>query len=52
MILGVESSCDDTGLAVLDTSNGQFIYEKTSTQADLHALYGRGMERGSIFIIP
>lgn len=38
MILGVESSCDDTGLAVWES--GQFIYEQTSSQIDLHALYG------------
>ena len=38
MILGVESSCDDTGLAVFDGT--RFIYEKTSSQIDLHARYG------------
>lgn len=40
MILGVESSCDDTGLALWDAAEGDFIYEKTSSQVDLHALYG------------
>ena len=38
MILGVESSCDDTGLAVFDGE--RFVYEKTSSQIDLHARYG------------
>ncbi|MDR3317201.1 MAG: tRNA (adenosine(37)-N6)-threonylcarbamoyltransferase complex transferase subunit TsaD [Puniceicoccales bacterium] len=40
MILGIESSCDDTGLAVFDEQKRKFIYEKTSSQIDLHALYG------------
>jgi N6-L-threonylcarbamoyladenine synthase len=40
MILGVESSCDDTGLAVFDEQNGSFPYERTSSQADLHVPYG------------
>ncbi|MDR2807296.1 MAG: tRNA (adenosine(37)-N6)-threonylcarbamoyltransferase complex transferase subunit TsaD [Puniceicoccales bacterium] len=40
MILGVESSCDDTGLALLDEQQWQFLYERTSTQSDLHATYG------------
>ncbi|MDR2200942.1 MAG: tRNA (adenosine(37)-N6)-threonylcarbamoyltransferase complex transferase subunit TsaD [Puniceicoccales bacterium] len=40
MILGVESSCDDTGLALWDGRKGQFLYEKTSSQIDLHADYG------------
>ncbi|MDR1435002.1 MAG: tRNA (adenosine(37)-N6)-threonylcarbamoyltransferase complex transferase subunit TsaD [Puniceicoccales bacterium] len=40
MILGVESSCDDTSLAVFDEQSGLFSYEKTSSQIDLHALYG------------
>jgi N6-L-threonylcarbamoyladenine synthase len=40
MILGVESSCDDTSLAAFEASTGQFLYEKTSSQVDLHALYG------------
>ncbi|MDR2628382.1 MAG: tRNA (adenosine(37)-N6)-threonylcarbamoyltransferase complex transferase subunit TsaD [Puniceicoccales bacterium] len=40
MILGVESSCDDTSLAVFDEQNGAFPYEKTSSQADWHRSYG------------
>jgi N6-L-threonylcarbamoyladenine synthase len=40
MILGVESSCDDTGLAVFDEQNESFHYEKTNSQADLHMPYG------------
>ncbi|MDR1907019.1 MAG: tRNA (adenosine(37)-N6)-threonylcarbamoyltransferase complex transferase subunit TsaD [Puniceicoccales bacterium] len=40
MILGIESSCDDSSLAVFDGQSGQFLYEKTSSQIDLHTLYG------------
>jgi N6-L-threonylcarbamoyladenine synthase len=40
MILGVESSCDDTGLAVFDEQSGVFPYERTSSQVDLHVSYG------------
>jgi N6-L-threonylcarbamoyladenine synthase len=40
MILGVESSCDDTSLAVFDAAAGRFLYEKSSSQGALHALYG------------
>jgi N6-L-threonylcarbamoyladenine synthase len=40
MILGVESSCDDTSLAVFDEQRRLFPYEKTSSQINLHALYG------------
>jgi N6-L-threonylcarbamoyladenine synthase len=40
MILGIESSCDDTSLAIFDEKAEQFPYEKTSSQIDLHALYG------------
>ncbi|MDR0590592.1 MAG: tRNA (adenosine(37)-N6)-threonylcarbamoyltransferase complex transferase subunit TsaD [Puniceicoccales bacterium] len=40
MILGVESSCDDTSLAVFGELAGRFLYEKSSSQGDLHAQYG------------
>tara|TARA_Y100000768_G_scaffold383417_1_gene365541 strand:- start:596 stop:1621 length:1026 start_codon:yes stop_codon:yes gene_type:complete len=38
-ILGIESSCDDTGLAIVD-SNGQVINHITSSQHEIHAKYG------------
>ena len=38
-ILGIESSCDDTGLAIID-SNGTIIGHITSSQHDIHEKYG------------
>ncbi len=38
-ILGIESSCDDTGLAIVDSS-GQIIAHVTSSQHQIHAKYG------------
>tara|TARA_B100000035_G_scaffold178046_1_gene151820 strand:+ start:1028 stop:2017 length:990 start_codon:yes stop_codon:yes gene_type:complete len=38
-ILGIESSCDDTGLAIVD-SNGQILAHVTSSQHEIHAKYG------------
>ena len=38
-ILGIESSCDDTGLAIID-STGQIIAHVTSSQHEIHAKYG------------
>ena len=39
MILGIESSCDESALAVFDPTFG-IRWEKVSTQIDLHAVYG------------
>jgi len=39
MILGIESSCDESALAVFDPTFG-IRWEKVSTQIDLHAIYG------------
>lgn len=41
-ILGIESSCDDTSVALLDCSNeGHFVIsEKTASQIDIHKKYG------------
>src|SRR3989339_109248 len=41
-ILGIESSCDDTSVALLDCSDkGCFILsEKTASQIDVHKKYG------------
>ncbi|MBU2760548.1 tRNA (adenosine(37)-N6)-threonylcarbamoyltransferase complex transferase subunit TsaD, partial [Acidithiobacillus sp. RW2] len=38
-ILGIESSCDETGLAVYDTRQG-LLGEVLFSQIDLHAPYG------------
>jgi len=38
-ILGIESSCDDTGLAIIN-SNGVIIDHITSSQHEIHAKYG------------
>ena len=38
-ILGIESSCDDTGLAIIN-SNGIIVDHITSSQHEIHAKYG------------
>jgi len=38
-ILGIESSCDDTGLAIVD-SKGEVVDYVTSSQHEIHAKYG------------
>jgi N6-L-threonylcarbamoyladenine synthase len=42
LVLGIESSCDDTSVALLDCSNeGHFVIsEKTASQIDIHKKYG------------
>jgi len=39
LILGIETSCDETGVALYDTREG-LLGEALHSQADLHALYG------------
>ncbi|GLC34073.1 glutamated carboxypeptidase [Pleodorina starrii] len=39
VVLGIESSCDDTGVAVV-TSDGRVLGEAIATQADVHAQWG------------
>lgn len=41
-ILGIESSCDDTSVALVNAHNGTFsvIREKTASQIDIHKKYG------------
>lgn len=39
LILGIETSCDETGLALYDTDNG-LLSEALYSQVDLHADYG------------
>lgn len=38
--LGLESSCDETALAVWDSEIRQILYEQVLTQVDLHGPYG------------
>lgn len=38
-VLGIESSCDETGVAVIN-SNGQILAERLFSQVDIHAQYG------------
>lgn len=42
LILGIESSCDDTSVALLDCSDKGFfvLSEKTASQIDVHKKYG------------
>lgn len=41
-ILGIESSCDDTSVALVETNGDQFtvVSEKTASQIDIHKQYG------------
>ena len=39
LILGIETSCDETGVALYDTRDG-LLGEALHSQADLHAVYG------------
>jgi len=39
LILGIETSCDETGVALYDTGRG-LLAEALHSQVDLHALYG------------
>lgn len=39
LVLGIESSCDDTGVAVV-TPSGRILGESLATQADIHAAWG------------
>jgi len=38
-VLGIETSCDETGVAVYDSDGGRLVHEVHS-QVDLHAAYG------------
>ena len=39
LILGIESSCDETGLALIDSEAG-LLAHAVYTQIDMHKLYG------------
>ena len=38
--LGIETSCDETAIALYDSNSSQIIAEKVYSQIDLHAAYG------------
>ena len=40
LVLGVESSCDETGVALFDLNSGSIIAEALHSQVALHAPYG------------
>jgi N6-L-threonylcarbamoyladenine synthase len=41
-ILGIETSCDETAMAIVSDQDGRFVIERSvlSSQAEIHALYG------------
>ncbi len=39
-ILGIESTCDDSGLGVVDSQTGEVIYNKIVSQTILHSKFG------------
>ena len=40
LILGIETSCDETGIALYDGEENKIIFESLFSQADKHSLYG------------
>ena len=40
LVLGIESSCDETGVALFDASTGKVVAEALHSQVGLHAPYG------------
>ena len=40
LVLGIETSCDETGVALYDGKNKKIIFECLFSQADKHSLYG------------
>ena len=39
-VLGIETSCDETGVALYAAATGELLAEALYSQADLHAVYG------------
>ena len=39
-ILGIETSCDETGIALFDNKKNKFIFETLFSQAAKHNLFG------------
>ena len=40
MILGVESSCDESSVALVNETSGEIVAELVASQVDMHAAYG------------
>src|SRR5687767_14538020 len=40
LILGIETSCDDTGVALYDSSRGELVAHAVHSQAAMHEVYG------------
>jgi N6-L-threonylcarbamoyladenine synthase len=40
LILGIETSCDDTGVALYDSERGELVAHAVHTQASMHQAYG------------
>ena len=40
LILGIETSCDDTGVALYDSARGELVAHAVHTQAAMHQAYG------------
>ena len=40
IVLGIETSCDETGVALYDGKNEKLLANALYSQADQHALYG------------
>ncbi len=40
LILGIETSCDDTGVALYDSGRGELVAHAVHTQAAMHQAYG------------
>jgi N6-L-threonylcarbamoyladenine synthase len=40
LILGIETSCDDTGVALYDSESGRLVAHAVHTQAAMHEAYG------------
>ena len=39
-VLGIETSCDETGVAIFDTEKNMIVSEQLYSQASKHAEYG------------
>ncbi len=49
--LGIETSCDETGIALHDSERG-LLGESLHSQVDLHALYGSGIAAAPLRAVP
>ena len=40
VVLGIESSCDETGIAIYNSETGDLLADQLYSQIELHAQYG------------